>query len=250
MTLIKTYNDYFDTESYLLFVYITFFNLINYTFTYNIFKYFDKFNKLDYNKQIYIVKNIVKSTIMFYLVIEIYYYILPNMILSDNWNDKTIRYYGAIYASTDASALIIVPKLPFTTKFHHSCTIILYTLICFISVENNDLSKIIVCYTIFSCIPFTVNLYLALRFFYIKEEKKNLYDHKINLFIDFIRISAYYIYLITCFINWSININFFKNKIINNQFTWWYSLYLMFIIPIVNDDLVLLSWLKNKRILM
>ena len=49
-----------------------------------------------------------------------------------------IRYLGGMYACTDLAGLINVPKLSITTKIHHYCTFVLYTIICYISVKNND----------------------------------------------------------------------------------------------------------------
>ena len=202
----------------------------------------DHFKKLKYDKQIYIVKNLTKSIVLFYINIHTIFYFLPS-IINNEWNDFYIRYLGGVYVSTDLAGLLNVPNLSITTKFHHYATIILYTLVCNISVKNNNLIKLIVCYTIFSSFAFLVNLYLGLRFFIIKESKE-LNQIRINKIIGINRKLAYYSYLINCFLNWSIHLFFFIYCIIYNKFSLWYILYSLILIPIIKDDIILLNWLK------
>ena len=44
-------------------------------------------------------------------------------------------------------------------------------LICSISTEEETIGRLLVIYTIFSCIPFLVNTYLGLRFFYTRGDE-------------------------------------------------------------------------------
>lgn len=232
----------FDTNSYFNFIK----NIIKFSFCYKIiflfFLKFNKFKKIKFNKKMYIVKNLFKSVILFYLNLHTLFYFIPG-IFNNIWDDSYIRYLGSIYAATDVTGLLNVPNLSITTKLHHYCTFILYTIICYISVNNNNLVKLIVCYTIFSSFAFLVNLYLGLRFFII-ENPKNNFQKNFNNIIYINKKLAYYSYLFNLILNWSIHILYFTYCIINNKFILEYMLYILILLPIIKDDLILLNWLK------
>ena len=105
-------------------------------------------------------------------------------------------------------------------------------------------------FTIFSCIPFLVNSYLGLRFFYTRGDENKLTPNqkKINKIIDINRISAYYIYLVCCICNWTYHGIFLLNRINLGEFNFMYLVYYGLLIPIVNDDIILLTWLKNNKL--
>ena len=78
----------------------------------------------------------------------------------------------------------------------------------FIDYENLDpssLAKLLIIYTCFSCYPFAVNTYLGMRFLEYKEEenKLTLEQVRFNNFLEFLRNSSYYIYLICIICNWT-----------------------------------------------
>ena len=63
------------------------------------------------------------------------------------------------------------------------------------------------------------------------------------------RIVAKYTYLFTCMCNWIIHLHFLYEKIVNYQLTVYHVMYFTFLIPIVNDDKILLKWLNKKYVL-
>ena len=133
-----------------------------------------KFKKLDTRKQYYIIKNLIKSASLSLLFGFMITTLIPN-IINDVWSDTYNRSMGIFYVSNDLAGLIAVPQLPFSTKLHHLTTVFLYTIICATSTENGPhISRLIVVYTIFSCIPYLVNSYLALRFFYNIEDSETI----------------------------------------------------------------------------
>jgi len=77
-----------------------------------------------------------------------------------------------------------------------------------------------------------------------KEENDKLTINQIrfNQFLEFLRHSSYYIYLICIICNWSYQIY----DLLTYSFNINRTIYIMCILPIVNDDIVLLSWLKKK----
>jgi hypothetical protein len=239
------YNN-FDFESYthfikVCFVVILFYPILNFTLD-----RFDKYNSLPHRNKVYIIKNLIKTTIMFYITFELFNFILPNIIFRNNWDDKILRYYGGFYVANDIIGLLMVPKLPYTTKFHHITTLLLYTISCYVSFQNKTV-KMLFCYTLFSCIPFLVNLFLAIRFFHTKGDKLTYQEENINSVIDLCRIISYNVYNLTCIINWSIHIIYFTNCFYYYTFGLGELLYTIILMPIVNDDLILLSWLKDKK---
>ena len=127
--------------------------------------------------------------------------------------------------SNDLAGLFAVPNLPQSTKFHHYTTVFLFMLICSISTEEETIGRLLVIYTIFSCIPFLVNTYLGLRFFYTRGEELTPREKEVNRIIDINRIMAYYVYLICCFFNWSYHTYYLVRKINMNDLTWEYYIY-------------------------
>ena len=207
----------------------------------------EKFKKYDTPKQYYIIKNFIKSALMAIIFVAMVFIFIPN-ILNDIWVDTHNRLIGVFYVSNDLAGLFAVPNLPKSTKLHHYTTVFLFTLICTISTEEENIGRLIVVYTIFSCIPFLVNSYLGLRFFYTRGNELTDKEREVNNIIDINRILAYYIYLICCILNWLYHSYFLLKKISIGEFNFEYLIYYGLLIPIINDDIILLSWLKNNKL--
>jgi|UniRef100_A0A6C0J8W8 hypothetical protein len=205
-------------------------------------------NKFIMVKRYYIIKNLIKSAIMGFITIFLFLFFIPNL-LNNIWIDSYNRLIGAIYVSNDLAGLFGVPNLPKSTKIHHITTVFLYTLICILSTEKEDnIGKLIVIYTIFSCIPFLVNSYLGLRFFYNRGDNLTLEEKKINRIIDINRITAFYIYLVSCLFNWLFHGLFLINLINEGKLSLLYILYYGLLVFIINDDIILLTWLKQNKL--
>ena len=197
------------------------------------------FQTIKLSRQLYIVKNIVKSWILLYVSIyasvDLYNYFITNEI-----NMTLIYHYASIYVSNDILALILVPNLPYTTRIHHLITslFLIYTL----NIDYNDINNVgqlLFIYTLFSSYTFLVNFYLGIRF--LKHEK-NKY---LNEIIEFSRIYASYIYKYSCIINWTIHILLLSYRAYLGVFNLHYIIYSGLLFFIVKDDLILMSWLKK-----
>ena len=197
------------------------------------------FQTLKLSRQLYIVKNVVKSWILMYVAIyasiDLYNYFVTNEI-----NMKLIYHYASIYVSNDILALVLVPNLPYTTRIHHMITslFLIYTL----NIDYNDINNVgqlLFIYTLFSSYTFLVNFYLGIRF--LKHEK-NKY---LNEIIEYSRVYAYYIYKYSCFINWTIHILLLSYRAYLGLFNLHYLFYSGLLFFIVKDDLILMSWLKK-----
>ncbi len=222
-------------------------NNIAYYFVPNFLSYNENFNKLKDKKQKYVVKNIIKSANLL-LLIPSTTYLVNCVIFSKPLNNYFVKNFASYYVSNDIVALIKVENLPKTTIFHHIMTTILLFVNYFIDYENLDpssLAKLLIIYTCFSCYPFAVNTYLGMRFLEYKKEDNNeltLKQVRFNNFLELMRHSSYYIYLICILCNWTYQVY----DLLINPFNITRAIYIMCMLPIINDDLVLLSWLKKK----
>ena len=218
----------------------TLFNVCAYYIIFYVILVFnEQFQKIKISKQLYIVKNIVKSWILLYIAIyasiDFYKYLVTNEI-----NMNLIYHYASTYVSNDILALILVPNLPYTTRIHHMITslFLLYTL----NIDYNDITNVghlLFLYTLFSSYTFLVNFYLGIRF--LKHEK-NKY---LNEIIEYCRVYAYYIYKYSCFVNWTIHILLLSYRLYIGVFNIHYIIYSGLLFFIVKDDLILMSWLQN-----
>ena len=176
------------------------------------------------------------------------YDILPQFY--NEFDNEIIKKYASMYVSNDIMALVIVRRLPLTTKIHHSITSLLlfYTF----NIDFNDekqFGELLVVYTVLSSYTFIVNFYLGIRYFKIKvieDTSSYLYDDTINRYIDIIRNFAYYNYKYICILNWSIHIITIVFKLLNNQIYISYYFYCILLYFIINDDLILMDWLCEK----
>ena len=79
---------------------------------------FNYFKHLNYNKQIYIISNIIKSLILCYLCIT-YNSIIYTMFYTGILDDLIYKKITISYAVTDFCSLLIVKKMKLSTIIHH-----------------------------------------------------------------------------------------------------------------------------------
>ena len=222
------------------------------SFSYDLCSYFLKFNKnfkeiskTDKDRKNYIVKNVVKS-VNLCLIIPLTIYILKSVFLDQNLKNNFVKNFASFYVSNDIVALIKVKKLPKTTIFHHMMTITLLIVNYFIDYENlkpNSLAKPLIVYTCFSCYSCMLNTYLVLRFLEFDTNTRFSYYEKLfNKYLELLRIYSFYIYSVCIILNWSYQIY----DLIIFKFNLYRALYIFGLLPIINDDIILLNWLKKK----
>ena len=113
----------------------------------------------------------------------------------------------------------------------------------FINYENLDLISakigiLLIGYTAFSAFAFFVNFFLGLRFITNNIQRLNTF-----------RIIALYNYKLCLLFDWITQAGFIINTAVKDtSLVLPYILYLLLLLPIINDDLVLVSWLENKQI--
>jgi hypothetical protein len=206
------------------------FNLYNVVF-YLLNKYSKSFNNINpEHKKMYVVKNYIKSLYLCCLCFTLPYYI------SGDYDILFIKRCAIYYFVNDIIGLLLVDKLPMTTKIHH-CTTTLCGLFILMKKDNKvDILILIVLYAIFSSLTFLVNFYLGYRVHSTNNNNKY-----------YISIIANCVYIISCIINWIVQLYLFYS-IIWNIPLYHTILYVCFLYSVVKDDLILMRWLYNDQI--
>ena len=162
---------------------------IIYLSLYIAFKNKPEFINLNFNKKLYVIKNISKS-IGLSLLILYGYKKFDNSFYNDIWDSYSYHRIGFMYASCDILSLLIVRKLPLSTKIHHITVLIFSFINSGIDYQIDTYWRGLIVYTMFSCFSYLVNAYLGIRMIYKNEITK--LTCKIAL----------YVYLYGCIINW------------------------------------------------
>ena len=167
-------------------------------------------------KHRYILKNVIKSCILFIL------FVYASCTVKD-WENEKIRNIAAMYVSNDIIGLFVVNNLNISTKLHH-CVSILFILYAFqTDFKISKTAQMLYFYTYFSAATFYVNMYLGLRFCY-----------DIPKYI--VRMCCFG-YGTTLIVSW-----IYQLSLINTS-SWLYVGLLSFIIW---DDIILFKYLYNK----
>jgi hypothetical protein len=207
--------------------------------------YHDNYKSFSFNRQQYIVKNIIKSSILAVLSFKSVH-LMSSVLFDTSLSNYYVKNFASLYVANDIVGLITLPKLPASTKFHHCMTTILlfynYT-IDYTYVNEYSAAKLLIVLTCFSSYAFLVNMYLALRYLEYEGSELSIGKKNFNNVIDLLRIVAYYIYSCTVFLN----LSYHAYDLIINPFTVSKGIYLLLLAPIINDDFVLLGWLRNKN---
>jgi hypothetical protein len=186
------------------------------------------------HKKSYVVKNYIKSFFLAGLCFGI-----PQCfeLLNGTLDLIFIKRCCIYYIMNDILGLLIVQKLPTTTKIHHLTTSSCGLAIMMKTSTHLDILTLIVLYAIFSSIAFCVNFYLGLR----------VYSTNIKL-KKFLSITSFWIYFISCMISWVFQA-FMAYIIIPNVPLWHTILYFIFLFSVGRDDIILMKWLfdDNKQ---
>lgn len=224
------------------------FYTICYFITYLLLEDISSFKYLKMDKKLYVIKNIIKSISLCYLSI-ISYGLVYDIFMYDTIDMQNMRNWGCIFVANDLTALFLIPNLPKNTRNHHITTGILLNAVFLFDGNEMEFVKLIAIYTIFSYYAFLVNLYLGCRYLELEISDNNNSNNKLsirfNRWIDYLRVIAFYNYAISLAINWSFHLYYCIFMITSLQIS--HIIYALFLIPIIQDDIILLSWLKYKK---
>mgnify|MGYP001479104390 CR=1 FL=1 len=197
---------------------------------------------LPQHKKNYIIKNVWKTIMMIYLCFYTWDELL-NIIFLKYLDMNFVRIAGILYVANDLTGLIMVDKLPINTIMHHITTFILLNVVFIFDGNELEIIRLILIYTIFSYFSFLVNLYLGCRFLVLDITENNKISIKMNKCIDLLKDLAFYNYSIALFCNFLVHLYYGLYCITTIGFQ--HIIYLVFLIPIIKDDMILLSWLKK-----
>ena len=210
-----------------LFIYIITFNLY-YVVYYLLNRYISSFTNINpEHKKMYVIKNYMKSFYLASLCLTLRYFFYGE------YDIYFIKRCAIYYIINDMIGLLLVDKLPTTTIIHHSTTSLCGLIILTKDNNNLDILTLIVLYGIFSSLSFSVNFYLGYRV----HSTNNLHKYYLSTI-------ANSVYIISCLINWLIQLYLFYGifSLIPIYHT---IIYLAFIYSVVSDDIILIKWLYN-----
>ena len=206
------------------------YNLSN-RFVYNIVKHMNY--EYEEDRLNYISKNISKSLILIYICIYGYSKVF-DALYHNIWDNEFIYNLGILYSSHDILSLFNYYNiLSSTTKLHHFSVLILSIANLNIDYTKNTIWRGLVAYAFYSALAFYVNTFLGSRFLI---NRKRTY---------IISKAAYFVYLLSCFINWLYQIYYFYNFYTINYY---HTLIYTFLASmLVNDDIILLKFLYDYQ---
>ncbi len=195
---------------------------------------FEKYKTLPLERRKYIIKNFIKSFLLLIVSLFLFRPLIIPALFKNQWNNQLVHMAGAIYTSNDIMGLVMVRKLPYSTRMHHSITTILCLTAFGLDFQTSHLGKLIFVYTLASSHAYLVNFYLGARL--VTDKAK----------LEMVRIAARNIYFLCCFVNWGWHLLWALNNygIMHTG----HMLYFILLFWIVKDDIILLSWLNNTMI--
>ena len=191
-------------------------------------KYIPNNNFNEYKKK-YIVKNIFKSVLLFFLFLLCTIPIIDGFIFN-NWSCLSFHIIGSFYMAVDLGGIIYIRGLPRSTIIHHTSVTVMGLLNIMLDYNVNGYYRSFLLYGYFSCIPFIVNFYLGSRYI-IQDE---LIKKKIAYY-------SYISYTLSLVLNILCEIVLFYNV----PFNYTIIIYLLILSMIFNDDIVLITFLYN-----
>ena len=184
------------------------------------------------HKKMYVIKNFVKSCTLAGLCLFIP--ILIKNVIHKTFDINFFKRCTIYYIINDIIGLLVVNKLPRTTVIHHITTTLCGLFTQFKSDPNLDIITLIIIYATFSSLAFIVNFYLGYRIFSNNVHRKRI-----------LSISSFWIYLITCMINWLIQI-YLAYELLYISISQ-FSLYIIFLTSVARDDIILMKWLYDDH---
>lgn len=188
--------------------------------------------QLNYKNKIYVVSNLIKGGMLFYLGIT-YFSRLFSIFNQNDWDSFIYKKITVAYAVTDFCSLFIVNKMKLNTIIHHILVVLFAIIIVYSDIEYNTILYSIIVYGFFSSIAYMVNIFLALRFVVSLRVQKILCN------------IAYYMYVFGCCINWMYQLQFICINIFTNTIN--IIIYTTAISFLIYDDFLLLKFLKNNK---
>ena len=208
-------------------------------FDYYLKKYSGSYQKLNEEKQFYVLSNLIKSGLLF-VYTPFSFITLTKIIITNpnksNWQHQMtlIHNLGSMYIIPDFVSLFQVKRMQWNTWFHHICVVVFGMINISNRYDTDSVWNAIVVYAIFSTFSYAVNFLLASRFLGVS-----------NWFRQTMSSISFAIYTICCFLNWIWQVNYLY-YLSYLGFFWSILIYSFLITFMIYDDLVLLNWLRKQ----
>lgn len=187
-----------------------------------------KYQTLHYDKQQYVLKNLIKAVYLALLLCLAVPWVIRPIVLTNTWHSHYIRCFGTMYVSNDVVGLLFV-VLPPTTRLHHLISTVLVCCALTIDFQSSEIGQAMFVYTVASATAYIVNLHLALRWLCVRHS------------LRWLRLIAGAIYLCCCTLAWSWHGWWIWHHW--GQLSRYHCLYLGLLCLIIRDDLILMQWL-------
>jgi len=196
-------------------------------------KYIKTFREINpEHKKMYVVKNFIKSFFLAGLCTQLGKFFV---LLDGTLDLMFIKRCGIYYIMNDVIGLLLVKKLPTTTKIHHMTTSLCGFAVIMKESNNLDVLTLIVLYAVFSSIAFCVNFYLGLR----------IYSTDIRL-KRYMSNTSFWTYLLSCIINWILQC-YLAIQVVQVVPFYHTLFYLGFLYSVGKDDIILMKWLYDDH---
>lgn len=196
-------------------------------------KFKPSFNSINpSHKKMYVVKNYIKSFFLAGLCLYLYKFI---ELLNGTLDLMFIKKCAVYYVMNDVIGLLLVKKLPTTTKIHHITTCLCALAIVMKERNNLDVLTLVVLYAVFSSIAFCVNFYLGHRI------------HSENIITKYyLSKVSFWVYLLSCIVSWIFQ-GIMALKVLPTVPFWHSVLYFAFLYSVGKDDIILMKWLYDDN---
>lgn len=184
------------------------------------------------HKKMYVVKNFIKSFFLACLCTHLGKFF---ELLDGALDLMFIKRCAVYYIMNDIIGLLLVKKLPTTTKIHHITTSLCGFAVIMKESNNLDVLTLIVLYAVFSSIAFCVNFYLGLRIYST--------DIKLKRYMSNI---SFWTYLLSCIVNWILQC-YLAVQVIQTVPFYHTLFYLGFLYSVGKDDIILMKWLYDDH---
>jgi hypothetical protein len=184
------------------------------------------------HKKMYVVKNFIKSMFLAGLCTQ-----LGNFLdlLNGTLDLMFVKRCGVYYIMNDVIGLLLVKKLPTTTKIHHITTSLCGLAIIMKESNNLDVLTLIVLYAVFSSMSFCVNFYLGFRIYSTNIQAKRYLSN-----------TSFWVYLLSCIVNWILQ-GWLALLVIPNVPIYHTLIYFAFFYSVGRDDIILMKWLYDDH---
>ena len=184
------------------------------------------------HKKMYVIKNFIKSFFLAGLCTHLTKFL---DLINGNLNLMFIKQCSIYYIMNDVIGLLIVQKLPTTTKIHHITTSLCGLAIIMKESNNLDILTLIVLYAVFSSMSFCVNFYLGFRVY------------STNILVKrYLSNISFWVYLLSCIINWILQA--WLALLVIPTVPFYHTLiYLVFLYSVGKDDIILMKWLYDDH---